>query len=204
MLLFVEGGSYCRYLTVVGSLPHLEALNLKYNAVRGREWNPVEGQFLKLKSLRIDATDLEEWVADSSHFSNLEKLNLKYLRRLKEIPYGIGEIGTLRSITLFCCSSSANASAEKILDEQQQLGNSDLQAVIGREWNPVEGQFLKLKSLRIDDTDLEEWVADSSHFPNLENLQLEWLLHLKEIPYVEREGKRIKFDQKSVGTSAEP
>ncbi|KZV56499.1 hypothetical protein F511_22307 [Dorcoceras hygrometricum] len=64
------------YLTVVGSLPHLEALNLMSYAVRGREWNPVEGQFLKLKYLRIVETDLEEWVADSSHFPNLEKLIL--------------------------------------------------------------------------------------------------------------------------------
>ncbi|KZV24874.1 hypothetical protein F511_14757 [Dorcoceras hygrometricum] len=118
---------YWGYLTVVGSLPHLEALNLMYGAVVGREWNPVEGQFLKLKSLRIYDTDLEEWVADSSHFPNLEKLQLESLRDLKEIPYGIGEIGTLRSISLFDCSSSANASAEKIQEEQQQLGNSDIQ-----------------------------------------------------------------------------
>ncbi|KZV36311.1 hypothetical protein F511_26313 [Dorcoceras hygrometricum] len=125
---------YCEvswgYLTVVGSLPHLEALNLMHYAVVGREWNPVEGQFLKLKSLRIVGTDLEEWVADSTHFPNLEKLQLNQLRHLKEIPYGIGEIGTLRSISLVWCISSANASAEKIQEEQQQLGNSDLQVRI--------------------------------------------------------------------------
>ncbi|KZV15987.1 hypothetical protein F511_14353 [Dorcoceras hygrometricum] len=46
------------YLTVVGSLPHLEALHLMDCAVMGRNWNPVEGQFLKLKSLRIHDTDL--------------------------------------------------------------------------------------------------------------------------------------------------
>ncbi|KZV44534.1 hypothetical protein F511_17440 [Dorcoceras hygrometricum] len=129
--------TYCKvswgYLTVVGSLPHLEVLNLLEKAVMGREWNPVEGQFLQLKSLRIADTDLEEWVADSSHFPNLEKLQLKWLRHLKEIPYGIGEIGTLRSISLYLCSSSANASAEKIQEEQQQLGNSDLQVTIVRQ-----------------------------------------------------------------------
>ncbi|KZV44538.1 hypothetical protein F511_17444 [Dorcoceras hygrometricum] len=123
--------NYCKvswgYLTVVGSLPHLEALHLLEKAVIGREWNPVEGQFLKLKYLRIVDTDLEEWVADTSHFPNLEKLKLYWLRRLKEIPYGVGEIGTLRSISLVYCSSSANASAKKIQEEQQQLGNSDLQ-----------------------------------------------------------------------------
>ncbi|KZV24873.1 hypothetical protein F511_14756 [Dorcoceras hygrometricum] len=123
------------YLTVVGSLPHLEALNLIDEAAMGREWNPVEGQFLKLKSLRIADTDLEEWVADSSHFPNLEKLELSFLSHLKEIPYDIGEIGTLRSISLVLCSSSANASAEMIQEEQQQLGNSDLQVRISLEVN---------------------------------------------------------------------
>ncbi|KZV15991.1 hypothetical protein F511_14357 [Dorcoceras hygrometricum] len=118
------------YLTVVGTLPHLEALNLMYNAVVGREWNPVEGQFLKLKYLRIVDTDLEEWVADSSHFPNLEKLALYSLDDLKEIPCGLGEIGTLRSISLSYCSSSASDSAEKIQEEQQQLGNTDLQVIV--------------------------------------------------------------------------
>ncbi|KZV56497.1 hypothetical protein F511_22305, partial [Dorcoceras hygrometricum] len=128
-LTLIESRMPWEYLTVVGSLPHLEALHLMYCADMGREWNPVEGQFLKLKSLRISRTNLEEWIADSSHFPNLEKLQLYSLKGLKEIPYGIGEIGTLRSISLLGCSSSANASAEKIQEEQQQLGNSDLRTV---------------------------------------------------------------------------
>ncbi|XP_073269045.1 putative late blight resistance protein homolog R1A-3 [Primulina huaijiensis] len=113
-------------LTVVGSLPHLEVLNLMHLAVTGRKWNPVEGQFLELKSLRIYHTDLVEWMADNSHFPRLEKLRLWCLPHLKEIPYGIGEIHTLRSIWLLCCSDSAKSSAEKIKEEQQNLGNYDL------------------------------------------------------------------------------
>ncbi|XP_073317730.1 putative late blight resistance protein homolog R1B-16 [Primulina huaijiensis] len=113
-------------LTVVGSLPHLEVLNLMDYAVKGRKWNPVEGQFLELKSLRICFTDLEEWIADSSHFPRLEKLQLVSLFFLKEIPYGIGEIPTLQSISLSCCSDSTNSSAEKIKEEQQNFGNFDL------------------------------------------------------------------------------
>ncbi|XP_073036469.1 LOW QUALITY PROTEIN: late blight resistance protein R1-A-like [Primulina eburnea] len=117
-------------LTVVGSLPHLEVLNLIGDAVRGREWNPVEGEFLELKSLRISYTNLVEWTADSSHFPRLEKLILEYLEFLKEIPEGIGEIPTLRSILLSYCSDSANSSAEKIQEEQLKLGNYDLQVRI--------------------------------------------------------------------------
>ncbi|XP_073125277.1 putative late blight resistance protein homolog R1B-16 [Henckelia pumila] len=117
-------------LTVVGSLPHLEVLNLLYHAVKGREWKPVEGQFLELKSLRIEHSDVEEWIADSSHFPSLEKLKLVRLRDLKEIPDGIGEIPTLGLISLVVCSESANSSARKIKEDQQNLGNSDLQVNI--------------------------------------------------------------------------
>ncbi|KZV15989.1 hypothetical protein F511_14355 [Dorcoceras hygrometricum] len=153
------------YLTVVGSLPHLEALHLMYCAVMGREWNPVEGQFLKMKSLRIADTDLEEWVADSSHFPNLEKLQLSFLRHLKEIPYGIGEIGTLRTISLFDCSSSSNASAEKIQEEQLQLGNSDLQLkgrmeVLQRNQRHYMGE--DLDSLRLKELQSLEHQLDTS------------------------------------------
>ncbi|XP_073159488.1 putative late blight resistance protein homolog R1A-3 isoform X2 [Henckelia pumila] len=116
-------------LTVVGSLPHLEVLHL-YIAVIGRAWSPVEGEFLKLKYLRIEHADVEEWIADSSHFPCLEKLQLRCLKLLQEIPEGIGEIQTLGSIILIECSDSANSSARKIQEDQQNLGNSDLQLKI--------------------------------------------------------------------------
>ncbi|XP_073036463.1 putative late blight resistance protein homolog R1A-3 [Primulina eburnea] len=125
-----RGGVPWEDLTVVGSLPHLEILNLFADAVRGREWNPVEGEFLELKSLKIFSTDLVEWTADSSHFPRLEELTLGFLKFLKEIPDGIGDIQTLRSISLELCSESAYSSAEKIQEEQLELGNYDLQVRI--------------------------------------------------------------------------
>ncbi|XP_073125310.1 putative late blight resistance protein homolog R1A-3 [Henckelia pumila] len=114
-------------LSVVGSLPHLEVLHLMDGAVIGSEWNPVEGEFLELKCLRMKLLDVEEWIAESSHFPCLEKLQLELLPFLEEIPYGIGEIQTLQSISLTYCSDSANSSAKKIQEEQQELGNYELQ-----------------------------------------------------------------------------
>ncbi|XP_073125295.1 putative late blight resistance protein homolog R1C-3 [Henckelia pumila] len=121
-------------LTVVGTLPRLEVLDLAHYAAKGREWNPVEGQFLELKSLRIELTDLVEWIADSSHFPSLEKLELRCLRCLQEIPEGIGEIPTLRSISLALCRDSAYSSAKKIQEEQQDLGNYDLLVQVPVSW----------------------------------------------------------------------
>ncbi|XP_073125222.1 putative late blight resistance protein homolog R1B-16 isoform X1 [Henckelia pumila] len=114
-------------LTVVGLLPHLEVLNLMHDAVKGSRWNPEEGEFLELKCLRIQSTDVEEWIADRSHFPRLEKLQLGGLRHLKEIPQGIGEIPTLGSILLVWCSPSAIYSAKKIQEEQQNIGNYELE-----------------------------------------------------------------------------
>ncbi|KAH6763648.1 hypothetical protein C2S51_014897 [Perilla frutescens var. frutescens] len=113
--------------TMVGSLPHLEKLVLKSDAVIGSEWNPVEGGFPHLKSIDIhDCDDLVYWNADSSHFPVLEHVHLKYLSKLDELPSDIGEIPTLGCISLDCCSAASTISAMKIMVEQEELGNEDL------------------------------------------------------------------------------
>ncbi|KAL2243750.1 putative late blight resistance protein homolog R1A-10 [Sesamum indicum] len=53
----------------------------------------------------------------------------------------------------------------------------------GPEWSPVEGQFPQLKVLRIWESDLVKWRADSIHFPNLERLHLYNMFCLEEIPW---------------------
>ncbi|KAL7139688.1 hypothetical protein ABFS83_09G070200 [Erythranthe nasuta] len=54
---------------------------------------------------------------------------------------------------------------------------------VGTEWETVEGQFCNLKFLLIHMcSELEWWTTDSSHFPRLEHLHLQYLDKLKEIP----------------------
>ncbi|EYU24428.1 hypothetical protein ABFS82_04G162100 [Erythranthe guttata] len=114
-------------LTMIGSLPYLEGLVLGVNSVSGSEWDPVEGEFLRLKFLELYyVTDLKHWNADSCHFPVLEKLVLTEINKLEEIPLGIGEIPTLGFIELVRCSESAAISAVKILEEQESLGNEGL------------------------------------------------------------------------------
>ncbi|KAK4437272.1 Disease resistance RPP8-like protein 3 [Sesamum alatum] len=114
-------------MIIIGSLPNLEVLVLQYNAFKGCEWNPVEEQFLRLKVLSILDSDLVRWTAENIHFPNLESLYLDRMYDLEEIPSGIGDIATLRLISLSSCSSSAVNSAKQILEEQQCNGNEDLQ-----------------------------------------------------------------------------
>ncbi|KAG8378939.1 hypothetical protein BUALT_Bualt07G0036700 [Buddleja alternifolia] len=40
----------------------------KCNACEGTTWEPVEGQFCKLKFLLLQQIDLVEWVADETNF----------------------------------------------------------------------------------------------------------------------------------------
>ncbi|KAL8547406.1 hypothetical protein ACS0TY_006945 [Phlomoides rotata] len=112
-------------LTIFGSLPHLEALKL-WNAVIGPNWDPVEGEFLRLKYLEISwSIELICWNADNFHFPVLENLVLEQMFNLDEIPLGIGE--TLQRISMVNCSVSSALSAVKILEEQESLGNQGLQ-----------------------------------------------------------------------------
>ncbi|GER53630.1 disease resistance protein RGH2 [Striga asiatica] len=73
--------------TTIGSLPYLEALKLYYYAFVGLVWETVEGGFPSLKYLEIVwFSDLEQWRAEATHFPRLERLDLVFLDKLKEIP----------------------------------------------------------------------------------------------------------------------
>ncbi|KAL0417180.1 UNVERIFIED_CONTAM: hypothetical protein Slati_3549900 [Sesamum latifolium] len=113
-----------RNMTIIGSsLPNLEVLKLFNNAFKGPEWSPVEGEFPRLKVLFISDSDLVSWRADDIHFPNLESLFLGLMKKLEEIPLGIGHIETLRSIHLHKCSDLVVNSAKQILEEQSSYGN---------------------------------------------------------------------------------
>ncbi|KAK4394696.1 hypothetical protein Sango_1623900 [Sesamum angolense] len=118
-------------MTIIGSsLPNLEVLEL-YIAFNGREWSPIEGEFLRLKVLVIASPNLEQWGAEDIHFPNLHRLYLQLMRKLTEIPLSIGDINTLQSIHLnYECSWSAVQSAIEILEDQKEKGNESLQVYV--------------------------------------------------------------------------
>ncbi|KAL3624028.1 hypothetical protein CASFOL_032844 [Castilleja foliolosa] len=117
--------------TKIGSLPHLQVLELDDDAFIGDEWETDEGQFESLKYLRIHAcNDLENWWTESTHFPHLEYLDLWNLEKLNEIPLEIGAISTLEYIEVQGCSDSAIISAKEILKEQEGFGNVGIEVVI--------------------------------------------------------------------------
>ncbi|KAK4394741.1 putative late blight resistance proteinR1A-10 [Sesamum angolense] len=120
----------CEYMTIIGSLPNLEVIFWRWCDIEGSEWNPIEGQFPRLKMLKLWKSNLMCWRAENIHFPNLEKLCLYYMHDLEEIPSGIGDIATLSLIHVLECNESVVKSAMQILEEQQSNGNEDLQVLV--------------------------------------------------------------------------
>ncbi|KAL0354702.1 UNVERIFIED_CONTAM: putative late blight resistance proteinR1A-10 [Sesamum radiatum] len=118
--------------TKIGSLPLLQVLKLGYNSVTGPMWETFEGQFSRLKFLKIsEVLDLEHWtVAESSHFPCLKFLYLELLLKLKDIPPSFGETQTLELIELYDCSYSAVISAKEIAEQQEEFGNQEFRVQV--------------------------------------------------------------------------
>ncbi|XP_015162722.1 putative late blight resistance protein homolog R1B-16 [Solanum tuberosum] len=180
-------------MVVLANLPNLEVLKTE-GAFNGTKWILNEHVvFQKLKYLRFELEDLESWEASSDNFLVLEQLILIDINELDEIPESIGEIATLKLIQIENCSSTTITSATKIQEEQESLGNYELQiriivlkadlAFTGTDWDLNEDVvFQKLKYLRIKRADdLEMWEAASDSFPMLEQLVLQHLEELEDI-----------------------
>uniref|UniRef100_A0A5B6ZLC6 NB-ARC domain-containing protein n=1 Tax=Davidia involucrata TaxID=16924 RepID=A0A5B6ZLC6_DAVIN len=120
-------------MSILGRLPNLEVLKLLPKAFEGPSWDTGETEFLKLKFLKFQELDIEEWNASSSHFPNLQRLELNDCKNLKEIPSGLGDISTLEMIELWWPSASAANSARKIHEEQLDNGNEWLKILIHHE-----------------------------------------------------------------------
>ncbi|KAL0356360.1 UNVERIFIED_CONTAM: putative late blight resistance proteinR1B-16 [Sesamum radiatum] len=87
-------------MSIIGSLPHLEVLKLKEYSFTGAVWEPVEGEFSRLKFLLIERLDLVRWIAENTHFPCLEHLIISDCMDLEAIPSGIGDIATLKVIDI--------------------------------------------------------------------------------------------------------
>ena len=109
-------------------MPLLEKFVLQNGFFKTGKWETVEGQFASLMFLRLeDCGGLDDWiVSDKSYFPFLQKLHLRNLGQLKEIPSEVGEIATLKSISLEYCSKLAVVSAKRIVEEQEDLFGDEL------------------------------------------------------------------------------
>ncbi|XP_019171030.1 PREDICTED: putative late blight resistance protein homolog R1A-4 isoform X2 [Ipomoea nil] len=118
-------------ISTIALLPRLEVLKLKMDAFYGPEWEPTEGGFRRLKFLQLENTQLEIWNAFDDEFPILERLALKYCKRLKEIPSSFSTINSLQSIDFESCNPALLTCTENIQEVQVNYGY-DIFAVIDR------------------------------------------------------------------------
>ncbi|KAI3467122.1 hypothetical protein Pfo_023785 [Paulownia fortunei] len=104
-------------------LPNLEVLKLLNGAVEGELWDMGDGDFPKLKFLKLESLNIKHWNASSDNFPCLEQLVLQRCNKLVEIPSSLGDICSLGAITVQWCSHSAAKSAKQIQEEQKDAGN---------------------------------------------------------------------------------
>ncbi|XP_027097613.2 putative late blight resistance protein homolog R1A-4 isoform X1 [Coffea arabica] len=118
-------------ISEIGRLPNLEVLKLLSKAFEGKVWEMKEGEFLKLKFLKLDSLNIAEWNACSDHLPQLVHLILRSCRELKEVPSGFGDSSTLEMIEVQFCTSSLVESVRQLQQEQLDMGN-ELKVIVDR------------------------------------------------------------------------
>ncbi|XP_027075867.1 putative late blight resistance protein homolog R1A-10 [Coffea arabica] len=118
-------------ISTIGKLPKLEVLKLLGSSVVGEEWEMTEGEFPKLRVLKLSQLwDFRSWTASSDNFPRLEKLVVRWCRELEEVPSCLGECPTLEMIEVTGCRESVANSVKQIQQEQRDMGNEALKILI--------------------------------------------------------------------------
>ena len=117
-------------ISVIGQLPNLEVLKSHDKAFEGEQWDMREGEFQKLKFLKLESLDIVQWNATSEQLPCLEQLVVLSCEQLEEIPSSFGEIPTLQLIEMKWCGASATISVKQILEDQRNYGNDQLNAIL--------------------------------------------------------------------------
>ncbi|KAL8551010.1 hypothetical protein ACS0TY_000190 [Phlomoides rotata] len=158
---------------VVKRIPNLKKLKVKYERSGVEEEERVPnicinnlGRLQKLESFNLNIVLLD----------SCEKENIR--RNLVSFPHSLKKL-ILRGTELDWEDLTTRIGSLPLL----QFLRLSLGACRGPKWKTVEGQFCSLKVLQIADADdLKYWDTDSSHFPRLEHLLLQFLEELEEIP----------------------
>ncbi|KAK6156442.1 hypothetical protein DH2020_010690 [Rehmannia glutinosa] len=104
-----------------------------------------------------------------SSFRSQQKLNPAFPRTLRKLTLSGGRL-PWEDMTII--GSLPNLQVLKLRDF----------ACYGSEWDTTDGEFPQLNVLLIDESNLQHWITESSHFPSLKRLSLHRCPNLTEIP----------------------
>ncbi|CAI9105453.1 OLC1v1004380C1 [Oldenlandia corymbosa var. corymbosa] len=120
-----------RNISLIGELPNLRVLKLVQICFAGNTWEIGEGEFCKLKILKLlQPKGLITWRACDDQFDCLQELTLAGGVNLKEMPSCLEYIPMLETISLFWPSKTVVDLVKKIQKEQLDWGNSNLKVSI--------------------------------------------------------------------------
>ncbi|KAL3515650.1 hypothetical protein ACH5RR_022552, partial [Cinchona calisaya] len=117
-------------ISTIGKLPNLEVLKLLYKSFLGDTWEMKEGEFLKLRFLKLGNLDIVRWIASCDNFPPLQKLILYYCWNLQEVPSCLEEVPTIEMIEVSYCHESAVNLVKQIQQEQMDNGNDGIKIII--------------------------------------------------------------------------
>ncbi|CAH1439374.1 unnamed protein product [Lactuca virosa] len=123
-------------MSIIQSLPNLEVLPIKGNGFEGTQWETDDEQFQRLKFLRLKKLNTRQWEASSINFPCLERLEVLNCIDLEEIPLELGDISTLERIHIENCGASLLVSFRKIRQEQDDVGNYELNIKVDGRYMP--------------------------------------------------------------------
>ncbi|KAK4427042.1 putative late blight resistance proteinR1A-10 [Sesamum alatum] len=118
------------YMSSIAQLPNLKVLKLRHYAFQGPVWRVYDSEFLQLKFLLLEDTDLEFWSAGCHCFRQLKHLIIRHCYKLKEFSGVIGHISFAKTIMLDNCSPSLASSAKQVLEKQLIFGGDPVQLII--------------------------------------------------------------------------
>ncbi|XP_042040632.1 putative late blight resistance protein homolog R1B-16 [Salvia splendens] len=115
-------------LTTLCALPNLKVLKIMFCVFESeaeKVWELTEvDEFSSLQYLCLKSLNLVCWKADKANFPRLRELIVDRCYELEEIPSAIGEIPTLKEISIYECGDSVVASAKQIRKVQQEEHNN--------------------------------------------------------------------------------
>lgn len=119
-----------RTISTVGKLPCLEVLKLREGYMRSIIWDMEEGEFPKLRILKLVDLNVVKWTDSGCNLPCLEKLVLQNCWTLEEVPSILRDSSTLDMIELRRCPQSVVSLVREIEEEQRSMGNEDLKIVV--------------------------------------------------------------------------
>ncbi|XP_076928379.1 putative late blight resistance protein homolog R1B-14 [Bidens hawaiensis] len=118
------------HTSTIQRLPNLEVLKLLESSFWGDLWETEDGQFHRLKYLKLEKLNLRVWEASSINFPRLRKLVVRGCENLNKIPLELGNMYTLEHFEIDYSSIHVRDSVYRIQKAQHEMENDDLHVIL--------------------------------------------------------------------------